>query len=89
MKNFAIAGGILYLLVVVIYGLTRGDWLHGLLAGLSLRMALLPEEFSVVLLVFLSMGAWRMSRREVLVRCMPVIETLGASTALCVDKTGL
>lgn len=87
-KNFAIVGGVLCFFVVVIYGLTRGDWLHGLLAGLSLSMALLPEEFSVVLLVFLSMGAWRMSRHEVLVRRMPAIETLGASTVLCVDKTG-
>jgi P-type Ca2+ transporter type 2C len=87
-KFFAIFGGVLCVLVVVIYGLTSGDWLHGLLAGLSLSMALLPEEFSVVLLVFLSMGAWRMSRREVLVRRMPAIEALGASTVLCVDKTG-
>ena len=87
-KNFAIVGGILCALVVVVYGLTRGDWLHGLLAGLSLSMALLPEEFSVVLLIFLSMGAWRMSKRNVLVRRMPAIETLGSSTVLCVDKTG-
>lgn len=87
-KNFAVIGGVLCVLVVVIYGLTHGDWLHGLLAGLSLSMALLPEEFSVVLLVFLSMGAWRMSRREVLVRRMPAIEALGAATVLCVDKTG-
>ena len=87
-RDFAIAGGVLCLFVVVIYGLTRGDWLHGILAGLSLSMALLPEEFSVVLLVFLSMGAWRMSKREVLVRRMPAIEALGASTVLCVDKTG-
>ena len=87
-KNFAIVGGILCALVVVVYGLTRRDWLHGLLAGLSLSMALLPEEFSVVLLIFLSMGAWRMSKRNVLVRRMPAIETLGSSTVLCVDKTG-
>ena len=87
-KNFAIVGGILCALVVVIYGLTRGDWLNGLLAGLSLSMALLPEEFSVVLLIFLSMGAWRLSRRNVLVRRMPAIETLGSATVLCVDKTG-
>ena len=87
-KNFAIFGGMLCILVVVVYGLTRGDWLHGLLAGLSLSMALLPEEFSVVLLIFLSMGAWRLSRRDVLVRRMPAIETLGSSTVLCVDKTG-
>ena len=87
-KNFAILGGILCALVVVVYGLTRGDWLHGLLAGLSLSMSLLPEEFSVILLIFMSMGAWRMSKRNVLVRRMPAIETLGSSTVLCVDKTG-
>ncbi|WP_292381976.1 cation-translocating P-type ATPase [Methanosarcina sp. UBA289] len=87
-KTFAVFGGILCAFVVVVYGLTRGDWLHGLLAGLSLSMALLPEEFSVVLLIFLSMGAWRLSKRNVLVRRMPAIETLGASTVLCVDKTG-
>lgn len=87
-KTFAVFGGILCTVVVVVYGLTRGDWLHGLLAGLSLSMALLPEEFSVVLLIFLSMGAWRLSKRNVLVRRMPAIETLGASTVLCVDKTG-
>jgi len=87
-KNFAIFGGILCVLIVVVYGLTRGDWLHGLLAGLSLSMALLPEEFSVVLLIFLSMGAWRLSKRNVLVRRMPAVETLGSSTVLCVDKTG-
>jgi Ca2+-transporting ATPase len=87
-KNFAIGGAILCAFVVIVYGVTRGDWLHGLLAGLSLSMALLPEEFSVVLLVFLSMGAWRMSKRNVLVRRMPAIETLGSSTVLCVDKTG-
>jgi Ca2+-transporting ATPase len=87
-KNFAIVGGVLCFLVVVIYGLTRGDWVNGLLAGLSLSMALLPEEFSVVLLIFLSMGAWRLSRRNVLVRRMPAIETLGSATVLCVDKTG-
>ena len=77
-KNFAILGGILCALVVVIYGLTKGDWLHGLLAGLSLSMSLLPEEFSVILLLFLSMGAWRMSKRNVLVRRMLAIETLGS-----------
>src|SRR4030067_75101 len=87
-RNFAIAGMILCILVVIIYGMTRGDWLNGLLAGVSLSMALLPEEFSVVLLIFLSMGAWRMSKRQVLTRKMPAIETLGSATVLCVDKTG-
>jgi len=87
-RNFAIVGMILCTFVVIVYGMTRGDWLNGLLAGVSLSMALLPEEFSVVLLIFLSMGAWRMSKRQVLTRRMPAIETLGSATVLCVDKTG-
>ena len=71
-----------------LYGVTRGDWLGGVLAGLTLAMAILPEEFPVVLTVFLALGAWRISRSGVLTRRMPAIETLGAATVLCVDKTG-
>jgi Ca2+-transporting ATPase len=74
--------------VVIVYGLTRGNWLEGLLAGIATAMAMLPEEFPVVLTVFLALGAWRMSQRHVLTRRPPVIETLGSATAICVDKTG-
>lgn len=86
-RNFAIAGSLLCILVVLVFGM-RGEWLDGLLAGLSLSMALLPEEFSVVLVIFLSMGAWRMSKRHVLARRMSAVETLGSATVLCLDKTG-
>jgi Ca2+-transporting ATPase len=58
------------------------------LAGLTLAMALLPEEFPVVLTVFLALGAWRISRHGVLTRRMPAIEMLGETTVLCCDKTG-
>jgi Ca2+-transporting ATPase len=87
-RRLAIFGVALCALVVVVYGLTRGDWLHGLLAGLTLAMATLPEEFPVVLTIFLALGAWRLSQRKVLTRRVPAIETLGAATVLCVDKTG-
>lgn len=70
------------------WGLTRGDWLHGLLAGLTLAMAILPEELPVVLTIFLGLGAWRLAREKVLTRSMPAVEMLGATTVLCVDKTG-
>ncbi|MDP3611429.1 MAG: HAD-IC family P-type ATPase, partial [Rubrivivax sp.] len=70
------------------WGLTRGDWLHGLLAGLTLAMAILPEELPVVLTIFLGLGAWRLARERVLTRSMPAVELLGATTVLCVDKTG-
>jgi P-type Ca2+ transporter type 2C len=66
----------------------RGDWIEAMLAGLTLAMAILPEEFPVVLTVFLALGAWRISRHGVLTRRMPAVETLGAATVLCVDKTG-
>jgi Ca2+-transporting ATPase len=74
--------------VVVVYGLSRGSWLEGFLAGIATAMSMLPEEFPVVLTVFLALGAWRMSQRHVLTRRAPVIEALGAATVVCVDKTG-
>ena len=61
---------------------------HSVLSGITLSMAMIPEEFPVVLTVFLSMGAWRLSRRQALVRRLPSVETLGAVSVLCVDKTG-
>lgn len=87
-RSFAFAGFILCAVVVLVFGFTRGDWLRGVLAGLSLAMATLPEEFPVVLTVFLALGAWRISRRSVLTRRMPAVETLGSATVLCTDKTG-
>ncbi|MHB8859273.1 MAG: cation-translocating P-type ATPase [Thermoleophilia bacterium] len=87
-RNLAIIGLSLCALVAVLYGATRGDWLGGLLAGITLAMATLPEEFPVVLTVFLALGAWRISRNHVLTRRTPAIETLGAATTLAVDKTG-
>jgi P-type Ca2+ transporter type 2C len=91
-KNFAIGGLILCGIVIIVYGIMHGNepdgWLKGFLAGLSLSMAVLPEEFPVVLMIFLSLGAWRMSKRHVLTRNTSAIEMLGASTVLCVDKTG-
>jgi Ca2+-transporting ATPase len=87
-RNIAIAGVSISLLIVIIYGITRGDWLNGFLAGITLGMAILPEEFPVVLTIFLALGAWRIAQEQVLTRNSPAIETLGAATVLCVDKTG-
>ncbi len=75
-------------LVVVAHRLIRGGWLEGLLAGIAAAMAMLPEEYPIVLSVFLALGAWRMSQGNVLARRPAVIETLGSATVLCVDKTG-
>jgi Ca2+-transporting ATPase len=78
----------LCVIVVVAYGVTRTDWLGGFLAGLTLAMAILPNEFPAVLAIFLALGAWRISQKHVLTRRIPALEALGAATVLCVDKTG-
>lgn len=74
--------------VVLAYGLMRGDWIEALLAGITVAISLIPEEFPTVLAVFIALGAWRLARHQVLVRRGAVIETLGSATLLCVDKTG-
>src|SRR6185369_775968 len=58
-KIVATAGLLLCAALVVLYGLTRGGWLQGFLAGIALAMAVLPEEFPVVLTIFMALGAWR------------------------------
>jgi Ca2+-transporting ATPase len=87
-RNLAIVGLSLCAVVVTVYGITRDNWLNGLLAGITLAMAMLPEEFPVVLTVFLALGAWRISRSRILTRRVPAVETLGSASVLCVDKTG-
>ena len=88
MMVFAAVGGAASVLAVVLYGLLRGGWLDAVLAGIALGMSMLPEEFPVVLTVFMAMGAWRISQARVLTRRAAAIETLGAATVLCTDKTG-
>jgi len=87
-RRFATASIVLCLAVTIIYGLTRGNWLKGILSGLALAISLVPEEFPVVLTVFLALGAWRISKKNVLTRRVAAIEMLGSTTVLCVDKTG-
>ncbi|MDR3455113.1 MAG: cation-translocating P-type ATPase [Rhodoferax sp.] len=62
--------------------------LESLLSGIALAMAILPEEIPVILIVFLALGAWRISRQKVLTRRITAVEALGAITVLAVDKTG-
>ncbi|MGN1200797.1 MAG: cation-translocating P-type ATPase [Candidatus Caccovivens sp.] len=93
-KTCAIIAGILFVLVAVITwfnssNLELGDRIiTSILAGITLAMAMIPEEFPVILTVFLSMGAWRLAKKKSLVRKLPSVETLGAISVLCVDKTG-
>jgi len=87
-RFMAIFGAILCTLVVVLYAILKGDLIGGFLYGITLSMALLPEEFPIVLIIFLTLGAWRISKKRVLTRRAAAIETLGAATVLCTDKTG-
>lgn len=85
---FALVGGAVSALAVVLYGVLRGGWLDAVLAGIALGMSMLPEEFPMVLTIFMAMGAWRISQARVLTRRAAAIETLGSATVLCTDKTG-
>ena len=87
-RKVAIIGLGLCLVLLVVFGLTRGDWIGGLLASITMAMAILPEELPMILTIFLALGAWRLSRSRVLTRNAGAIETLGSATVLCVDKTG-
>ena len=87
-RTVAMLGLLCCMITVVLFGLFRGSWLEALLAGLALGMSMVPEEFPLVLAVFTAMGAWRLSQARVLTRRASAIETLGAATVLCTDKTG-
>ncbi len=87
-RNLAFLALALSLALVVVHGLLKGDWLQALLAGIALAMAMLPEEYPVVMTVFPALGARRLSKEGVLTRRINAIETLGATTVLCSDKTG-
>ncbi len=83
-----IAGFLISAAATLLYGLLRGEWLQALLGGIALGMSMLPEEFPLIVSVFTVMGAWRLSRSQVLTRRPAAIETLGTATVLCTDKTG-
>jgi Ca2+-transporting ATPase len=87
-RNLSIIGVFLSITVVVAFYISRGNLLESLLTGLAASMAILPEEFPVVLTIFLALGAWRLSKKNVLTRKSSAIETLGSATVLCSDKTG-
>ena len=84
----AIAGLAVSATAAITYGLARNSWLDGILSGIAVGMSLMPEEFPLVLAVFMVMGAWRIAHARVLTRRAASIETLGAVTVLCTDKTG-
>ena len=87
-RRLVLIGAALCLLLVLLFWWMRGGWLDALLAGITLAMGILPQEFPVIMIVFLALGARRLAQQQVLTRRLNAIETLGAATVLCVDKTG-
>jgi Ca2+-transporting ATPase len=87
-RRMALGALVICATIVLLHGLVRHTWIEGVLAGITVAMALLPEEFPVVLTVFQALGAWRIAKQHVLTRRMPALEALGAATVLCSDKTG-
>jgi P-type Ca2+ transporter type 2C len=87
-RYFAVIGLGLCGLAAIVYGSTRDNWIDGLLAGIAMAMAMVPEEFPAVLTIFMALAAWHMSRRNVLAHRVAAIEGLSSVTVLCVDKTG-
>ncbi len=87
-KRLAVIGIGLCLVLTALFVWSRGGWLDGLLAGITLAMGILPQEFPVIMIIFLAFGARRIARQRVLTRRLSAIETLGETTVLCVDKTG-
>ena len=87
-RRLALIVLVLCVVMVLTLGLRTGQWVPALLSGIALAMAILPEEYPVVLTIFPALGAHRLTREGVLTRRINAIETLGATTVLCTDKTG-
>ena len=79
----------LFCAAVVLAELAHGDgWGDAVIAGVSLAIAAIPEEFSMIYTLYLALGAWRLTQEHALVRRLPSVETLGSTTVICTDKTG-
>ena len=87
-KRMALFGFIAFMAVSIYNYFESRDVLHGLMHGLTLAMAALPEEIPVALTTFMALGAYRMIRHQVVVKQPQTVEALGAATVICVDKTG-
>lgn len=87
-KNLALVGLVLCILVIGLTYLYNHNIVQSILSGLTLAMGIIPEEFPVVLTVFLSLGAFRLAKKNTIMRKVSAVETLGSTTILAVDKTG-
>lgn len=87
-KKMAIAGAVIFLLILGISFYESRDIVASLLRGLTIAMSVLPEEIPVAFTTFMALGAWRLMKMGVIVKQTQTVEALGAATVLCLDKTG-
>jgi Ca2+-transporting ATPase len=87
-RRLALLALTLSAVLALMHAARYGDWLAAALAGITLAMSAIPEELPMVLAIFLAVGGWRLSRHGVLARQPSAVLALGATTVLCVDKTG-
>lgn len=87
-RNMAIAGVIVFMLIWLYQYLHSGDVLASLLKGLTLAMSILPEEIPVAFTTFMALGSWRLINKGIIVKRLNTVETLGNASVICVDKTG-
>ena len=79
---------IMLVIVVIITYFQFHDFYKSIISGLTFAISTIPEEFPVILTIFLSLGAYRLSAKKSLIRRLSSVETLGCVSVLCVDKTG-
>ncbi len=87
-KKLVIAGTIVFLIVWAMNYFRSYDLLDSLLKALTLAMSILPEEIPVAFATFMAIGAMRLMKMGIVVKQMKTVETLGAATVICTDKTG-
>ena len=87
-KSMTLVGLVCFLFVLGINFYQTNQFLESLLSALTLAMSILPEEIPVAFTTFMALGAWKLSKTGILVKGLNTVETLGASTVICIDKTG-
>lgn len=87
--NLMAAGGIFAFVFVCVYNfILTGDFIQSLMHGLTLAMAVLPEEIPVAFSTFMALGAYHLIQNNIITKQPIVVESLGSATVICLDKTG-